>query len=572
MITWKIKRTNPLLVAKYAKALNINSILAKVLINRSIDLKTAQAILKDPVSLLDNGTKIYGALDAARCLADSIERKNYIHVFADYDVDGIMAGTVIKRFLSYWLDEDKIDVYFPSRSEGYGLSINYCNKLINKYSKTERTNVTVVTVDNGISKIEEVALLKDAGFTVIVTDHHEPDKKELPKADALCDAFIDRKTGTHLCGAAIIWKVCLIAERLLKQDTDFMESTMPYVALATVADVMPMVPENIALVNIGLELMNQYGYAKDIKTLIAACEIKHDATYKDLGWSIGPKINSCSRMNKIQLAIDLLSQNDDTEDIAERIINLDEKRKSLVIEAMKKANEQDYSNDGVCIFDSTGYTEGIAGIIAGRLAEQYNKPAIVIYKVTDGKYSGSVRSRFGLNIFQYLQEEEKIGNLLSCGGHAEAAGLSLYVDKLQDLKQSLNQKLNTVVSELQQKQDVNSIEIDACINLIDINNKTLQEINKLSYDSNATKEPLFCIKNVFVQSVKESSNNPNHLCFQLFDTTQIRLSSWGWNIADRYNELGKPQKIDVVGKMEYGFGKTSKKATLIIVDIRKAAD
>lgn len=567
-MNWNILKTNPLLACTYSKKLNVGTLLSKVLINRNINLEDANDILNCPDKLFEDPNLIYGADNVAQEIINNINSNNDIYIFADYDVDGLTSGYVMTDFLRS-ICNNKIEIYYPNRSEGYGLSIDFCQKLIDHY-KNKQNNVTVITVDNGITKIEEVKLLKQNNINVIITDHHEP-SNILPET-IICDAFINKNSnGKHLCGAAIAWKICyLIAEKLNK--LNLIEHYLPYIALATVADVMPITKENMAIISKGLKILNDKNYSSSLKFLANKLGLK-TITSKDLAWNIAPKINSCSRMDRLDIAEALFffddmikdKYNDVTiDDICLYIIELDEQRKSLVKKAIKEADSVNYNNDKVCIFDSSKYNSGIAGIIAGKLTEKYNKPAIVVTKDKDGMYKGSVRSVSGLNMYELLLKEKESNNIIDCGGHAEAAGLSFKENQINNLKSSLNLTIDDSIVEIE-----DSIDIDSCINLIDINNNNLYEINSIPYDKNNFKSPIFCLRMLDVIKTKTSSNNSNNICFTFKDRNNVVRNYWGWGIGEMYTNIGSPKQVDVIGRLDYGFGNNANKATFIIIDIKK---
>lgn len=561
---WNIIKTNPFLSYKYSKKLNISRILSNVLINRNVKINIAKNILYNNYKLIEEPEGIFGANTVKEAILDSIKNNSDIYIFADYDVDGLTSGYIMKDFLEN-ICSNHIEVYYPNRKEGYGLSTDFCYNLINKYKDKEK-NVTVITVDNGITKICETDILINNNIKVIITDHHEVLTDELPNTPYICDAFINPNSiGKHLCGASIVWKICyLIAEELEKPN--LINKYYPYIALATMADVMPMTPENSAIINIGLNMLNNNDYINNIKLLFNAIKPNTKITSKDLGWYIAPKINSCTRMDRLDVAQAFYEEKDinKLQNIIIDMIEIDSNRKKLVDKAIKETEKINFNKDKVCIFDSSKYTPGIAGIIAGRLTEKYKKPSIVIHKDNDGNYKGSVRSITGLNIVNVLSKEKDKNNIIDCGGHAEAAGLSLKENQVKDLKQSLNTTLDNCL--IEQEPNIN---IDGYINLTDITTDVLEEITKLPYDNNYFTYPTFCLTNLTVAKTKTSSKNKNNICFTIQDQNKVVRDYWGWGLGYKYEDIGSPKQIDIIGKIEYGFGNSSNKATFIVTDIRK---
>lgn len=565
---WKMKKYNPFDVMQYKNTLKTADILTKILINRRVKTSIARKILNDPYSLLENPSNVCGLDKAVDAIIKAISDKDEIWIFADYDVDGLTAGFIMNKFLSEYTSSD-IHLHYPERTDGYGLNKKFCDKLIER-KKASGKSITVITVDNGITAVDEVELLVRNNINVIITDHHEP-KEKLPQATALCDAFLDKDRkdgGHHLCGAAIAWKVCAMVDIKLNLNAGaLINNLMAYVALATSADVMPMVPENIAIINIGLQIINS-GQCDNLYMLLKHLGVKK-ATPKDLNWNIAPKINSCTRMNKLNLASAFFNSDGllNMNQIVMDILDIDSQRKQLVDEAIREAQKHDeeFINTNVCVFDASKYEKGIAGIIAGRLADKYNKPAIVLHEA-DGMMSGSMRSVNGINMLEVLANNN---DLINYGGHAEAAGLSLSEDKLDDFKTNLNKQVAEELKHIE-VQD-NSLLLDCSITLSDVNNSTLSDINKLPYDNMNFPAPVFAIRNLEVVGTKCSKNNPDNICFTLKDDSGYTLSFWGWGMASLYNKLNKPERISIAGKLDYGFGINTDKATFIIQDIKASA-
>ena len=242
---WKLHKPNKFKVSLYKKVfedIGLSKTMAKILLNRKIDMQTALKLFKKPEELSENPRKIFGAESVAKEIVNFLKQKKFFYVYADYDVDGMTSGYIITEYLRSL--NAKVEVIFPNRSEGYGINLQFCEKIIN------RPNAVVITVDNGITKVDEVRFLNENKIPVIVTDHHQPSEK-LPEC-LVCDAFADKESaGKHLCGAGIIWKVICLVDELLKSENYFFsakykspENFIPYVAIGTIGDIMPLTAEN----------------------------------------------------------------------------------------------------------------------------------------------------------------------------------------------------------------------------------------------------------------------------------------------------------------------------------------
>ena len=563
---WNIKNASPLKLAMYKNRLGVSQIMAKVLFNRAIDVDTAKQELEDPMALVELPSDIANAEKAARAILDLCGQGKQFIIFADYDVDGLTSGYIMTDFLVS-IGEDAI-VHYPQRSEGYGLSMDFVKEV------AEFPNAVVITVDNGITKVDEVQYLNEHNIPVIVTDHHEP-QAELPDC-VYCDPWTDENSaGHHLCGAAVAWKICMLMEDMAGKGN--IEKYLPHVALATIADVMPMVAENIALVRLGLEAING-GASKAIKVLMEMLDIK-TLTAGDIAWKIAPKLNSCGRMNQIDTAGELFFMEDaDTIDIKDQvrdIIECDDERTKYTKRAQKAIENMDYSNDYVCLFDASEFPAGIAGIIAGKITERFNKPSFVYTTYGKDVYPASARSIPALDFGLLLNTELTKGNILGWGGHAQACGVSLVADKLNDFRISMNQQIAELIAECGEEAEEPVLDIDAEIGIKDLNSKVLKEIEQLPYDKSTNPAPMFCMTGVKVKA-KQPYSNKNHLVLDCEDKNGNTITLVMWNSYDSYKALGEPSVMDFAGTIEtVGFpDRTTKRratdVTLRVKDMRAA--
>ena len=540
----KPKRSNPLLVNKYRHKLNISDIMAKILINRSITISQADALLNEPEKLLEKSSCICGAEDAAKKIAEAINVGKHIYVYADYDVDGITSGSLLERFFKS-LDID-IEVNFPERANGYGITTDYADYII----KHDRDNAFVIAADNGIAAIEPANILKSADIPFVILDHHEP-TDILPDASAICDAWIDNDNicGRHLCACGIVWKVCILINDMLEKGLDMM-SFLPLVAIGTIADVMPQYIENRAMVKIGLRIMGDTNFANEypnLAELISACDIPIDSiSAKDIAWSVAPKLNSCSRMGDVNAAVKIFSHTQNNDDII-NVMRYDKERKKLSDEAIEKASRSIDKKKPVIVFDATAYPSGIAGIIAGKISEQYDKPAIVCQdKLEDGSYSASCRNAAGIDVKELINYAAANGNAKGAAGHAEACGAEIYMDKLDGLYRDArkyidNQKAAGTVG-ISKDKDI--IETDAEIAFKDISQSLGKELTSIPYLQG--DEPLFCTPRVAVEAISPFKNK-EHLVLKMTDSNGINRYAVKWYGMEDYKGIGSPKEIILSG-------------------------
>ncbi|PTY93084.1 single-stranded-DNA-specific exonuclease RecJ [Heyndrickxia sporothermodurans] len=567
---WNVLDADQDLVREYMDKLNINEIMARVFINRGVDYETAHVLLNDPVRAIQDPKLLINVEQAAAEIIEAIENNAEVWVFADYDVDGITSGFVMTDFLRKTTNNN-VYVYYPDRENGYGLNMDFCKMMVQRKAEEGLEHMLVITVDNGTSCLEEVQFLKDNGIQIVVTDHHKP-KAVLPNCTVVNPHIDNDSVYHHLCGCATAFKTVQVIQDMVGMSKDYVSQYLFAVAFGTVADVMPMTPENVALVKLGLEQVNSKSCPKALKYFKGYIG-KKDLNANDIGWEVGPRLNACGRMGDIDKgAMLLFMDNDDSRtDIMDVIIEIEElnqERKSLTKKAEKEMEKIDYSQDYVCIFDASEYPGGIAGIIAGRMAEKYNKISLVMSG--NDVLVGSARAPQGFDLQVILGAELKKGNLLTFGGHEMAAGFSVHVDKIEDLKASLNQTLKVVYDELSTVEtEEPTLDIDCEIDLDCLNKIVYQSINEMPYDKNSFPSPVFALPNLKIVKWKTSKNNENNICFTVQDMNGKQMDIWAWRQGENFKALGEPEFIDLAGRVEQNFMNKSQ-YTLNVMDIRSS--
>lgn len=565
---WNIKKPNVLKVAAYKNRLGISSLFARVFLNRGIALDAADKLLHDPLALIEDPYEIVHAELAARTILQMLHQKKQFYVFADYDVDGITSGYIMTDFLRS-IGEAAM-AYYPERREGYGLSMAFAEAVVRE------ENAVVITVDNGITKVDEVAFLQAHGIPVIVTDHHEP-QAGLPDCPC-CDPHISETgAGSHLCGAGVAWKICMILEDLLHKGSS--EKYLPYVALGTVADVMPMTQENAAIVNLGLAAINR-GNSRTIHALMDALDIK-ELTAEDIAWKIAPKLNACGRMGDVHTAGDFFFLEDEPmEYIKDQILEIleaDDARQKATKSAQKAIEKLDYNGDMVCLFDASEYPAGIGGIIAGKIAERFGKPAFVYSDDGGDVVGGSARSAGGIDLSGLLENERRKGTIASWGGHALACGVTIYADRLDDFRMGMNQQISSLLEQGLLETKEPELAIDAEIGFGDFTTDVLNELEQMPYDKAVCPAPVFCMRGLHVRA-KQPYSNKNHLVLDCTDKNGAQFTLVEWNGYPAYEALGMPTVIDIAGTLStVGFhdrttGRKAQDVTIRIADMRATVD
>ena len=541
---------------KHSKEENL---IKRVLINRGYDKDIIDALLSTGYS---NELPVYDDLTNVKIGADIIESHiangSKIFIFGDYDSDGVnssyILGDAINNIIYNIESESTISIKLPERSEGYGLNLEWCKKII---AENEGEDVLVITVDNGIAQDKEVAYLLENNIDVLITDHHSPNG-HTPKNVFIIDAFLNNDSidNKGLCGAGVAFKLAMTL--LDRYDIDYRDDLyykyLIHVAIATITDSMPMTMENIKYVYNGVQLLKD-GYGSTAIDYYRTFNNNTDLVPKDLAFSLGPQINSCGRMNNTGLALDyLFADEDDVEDLYNAIVNTNDERKAKTKKALEIAEELvDYKSVAIAV--QLPEIEGIAGIIASNLSDKYNKCAIVFSKAND-VLIGSARSEGFINLLSVLKQIEAETNyIVKLGGHANACGITIKEKHFNDFKEQLNSKIEHIISSTpkEEKQHIEII-VDDIITVSDLNKDNCEEIRPLYFFTESN--PIFALKDITINKVKYSGNNPNNVQFTISDKTG-KFDFWTWGIGEQYKSLGEPKLVTLIGELDNKFGKPS---------------
>lgn len=424
-----------------AKELSLDPLTARILVNRDVrDAAAARAYLKGTLSDLPDPALLRDGEKAAELLAQALKAGRKIAVASDYDVDGVFAGQILKESLEALGAE--VRVFAPDRvTEGYGI-----NRRIVDDAAAFGAGL-IVTCDNGIAAEDAVAYAKERGLTVVVTDHHEVPEKDGKTVLPPADAVIDPKRPdcgypyAGICGAVVALKlVQLLARKLGRDEEALLREMMPYAAVATVADLMELREENRIIVREGLERLpgcRNRGLQALMRELGLADK---KLTPYHIGFIIGPCFNAAGRLETADLAQELLAETDDDRaaGIASRLIELNRKRQNLTEEGAAAADElvRERAADKVLVLHLPDLHESIAGIVAGRIKEKYNRPALVVTGRGDA-CKGSARSIAAYPLYEKMRECEDL--FTRFGGHALAAGFSLPEENIDILRKKLNE-------------------------------------------------------------------------------------------------------------------------------------
>lgn len=567
---WKFAEINIKKRNFYSYELGISQELATVFVNRGIDITTANKLVHHTYQIVQEPVPIKGMDTAVNFVLNCIKEKRPIHIFADYDCDGLTSGYIAESFFDNF-EGIAAKTYYPERIEKYGLSKMYCRQLIEQY-KEAPIKPLLITVDNGITKKSEVQMLREHDIQVLVTDHHLVDPNSLPEDCVILDPYMG-KTGHNLCGAAVIWNLCRAIENAIQVGNGFTDCLLYAAAIGTLADVMPLDEYNIALTTLGLYVMNSDQALPNIKVFRRLFGNDGSIDSDTISWTLAPMLNACGRMGDVNLGANFFFETD--EDTLISILNaikeLNESRKQIENQAVTDIQKNIVNDrDEVLCVIGDDYPVGIHGLIANKIMQKYNKPTFVLKSISDESiYIGSCRSNtIPLNIL--LKGEKEKGNILSFGGHAFAGGISIAKDKLDILVDDLNKRIRKMKKDGTFEQYLVDpvLNIDDELSLQDICNQKRSELNTYAYDKKKFKAPVWAFCNLSIDKLKASRNNPDNICFTVSDGEHT-LDIWGWNIRERYEELGEPDTIDIAGQLTSNFMRP-KQTTLRILDIRKS--
>lgn len=483
----------------------------------------------------------------------AIANKEKILVFGDYDADGVSSTTVLIKALEEL--GANCEYYIPNRfTEGYGP-----NEVAFR-AASENGYTVIITVDTGIASIHEANIAKQLGIDLIITDHHEP-QEELPDAFAIIHPKCSPDYPfQELAGVGVAFK---FAQVLLGY---FPKHLLEFVAIGTIADLVPLVDENRILAFYGLHALT-ISNNPGIKALKRVCKMEGNVSEEDIGFLIGPRINAVGRLQDADLAVQLLLTDDPdiALEIAEEIDSINDQRKKIVNDIIKEAEKEVQSSEethGVIIVAKEGWNEGVLGIVASKLVRKYDRPAIVLtIKPETGIVKGSARSIPAFDLFQNCM---KIRGLFThFGGHAQAAGMTFPLDNLPSVQEQLDTFIHEQLTEEDFKQE---LEISGALSMEDINEELVAEIEKLAPFGMNNPKPIFQLNEIPVDARKIGSAK-NHLKLQ-FKKDSMLLDGIGFNLGECYDHLSPKTAITVAGELGINEWNGNRKVQFLIQDMK----
>ena len=537
---WEIYKTNEEKVEELQKKYKLNRLLSTLLTNRGITeeneiekfLNPKRSDFYDPFGMPDMEKAVERILKA-------IENKEQIIIYGDYDVDGITSVTVLKSFL-----EERgiqVNVYIPNRlNEGYGLNKTAMEEI------AKQGNKLMITVDCGITAVEEVEYAKKFGIETIITDHHEP-AEELPKAIAVVDA--KRKDNKYECrnlaGVGVVFKLIQALSIKLKLDQKEYLKYLDIVCVGTISDIVPLTDENRVIVKLGLKLVEQTKNL-GLKEILQSCGyLKINST--TISFGVAPRINACGRMGHQEEALNLLLSKEEKEvkELTQKINEYNKIRqeieKNIYNEAIEQIEKERNDNKNTIVVFGKGWHHGVIGIVSSKITELYFKPSILLCE-EDGECKGSGRSIPGFDLHEALMECND--TIEKFGGHAMAVGININKEKVEEFKEEFEK----IAKEKEVDKIIPILNLDAEIKLDDVNKEMVDSLKELEPFGEANKMPIFAFRNLKIDSIRSLSDG-KHLKLSVKDNKNI-INAIGFNmgaLADTYR-IG--DRVDIAGNLE----------------------
>lgn len=546
-------------VEELVKKRHITNLLASILVNRGIiDGEKINVFLNPTRKDFYNPFLMPDMEIAVKRIVKAIENKEKIMIYGDYDADGITSITVLKKYLNEI--GLKTGEYIPNRlNEGYGLNKDAISKIYNDGYKL------MITVDCGISGLEEVDYANSLGMEIIITDHHEPAEK-LPEAIAVIDA--KRKDNKYpfnqLAGVGVVFKLIQAISTELKLEEKEYLKYLDLVCIGTISDIVPLVDENRVIAKLGLKLIEK---TKNIglKTLLNIADLrKIDSTAISFG--VAPRINACGRMGFQEEALQLFLTEDSGEatKIAKRLVQFNQERQAKekqIFEEVIEKIEKDNKDKKCIVLAEENWHHGVIGIVASKITEIYYKPSILICLEGD-KGKGSGRSVPGFDLYTALTKCSDY--IEKFGGHSMAIGITIKKENFEKLKEAIEKYAQeSNISDI-----MPIINIDKEINLKNINIEEVKSLELLEPFGEGNKMPLFLLRNLKIDSIRALSGG-KHLKLTLKQDNNI-VDAIGFNMGDLSKEYLLGDKVDVVGTIEINSFGNKENIQINLKDIRKA--
>lgn len=547
---------------RLADLCGIHPLVARLLLVRGYETpEQIRAFLQEDGGSRHDPYLLDGMREAVETIRRALQEEKHIRIYGDYDADGI-TSTALMTWLMRELGA-KFDTYIPHRvHEGYGLHREALDK-----AKQDGVDL-IITVDTGISAYEEAQYAEALGIELVITDHHEPPER-LPQAAAVINPKKPNCSYPfkQLAGVGVALK---LAQALMGEvPVRFIELA----AVGTIADLMPLIDENRAIVREGLAAMQRSSSA-GLRALFQVAGLEgREISAGHIGFAIGPRINASGRLTSADIALNLLITEDEQEayELAKELDELNRDRQRIVDETLEEALQMLMDRYGdeanlppVIIAAADHWNAGVIGIVAARLLERFYRPTLVFTSDPEtGLAKGSARSIHGFDIYRALTE---CADLLDhFGGHQAAAGMTLSAERLEELQE----RLNTLASEQLTEEDyIPLTEVDLRCGLADCTIELIEQLERLAPFGIGNRSPKLLIPQATVKEMRKIGKEGQHLKLLLSDQTGLVLDAVGFGYGHLQAHIAAQAKADVVGELQVNEWNGMRKPQLLIHDIR----
>ncbi|MBP3038011.1 single-stranded-DNA-specific exonuclease RecJ [Bacillaceae bacterium Marseille-Q3522] len=557
---WMIKKSDEEKKQKLVQQLNISPLVAGLLVNRGINSEeAARAFLFPEKQTFYDPFLLDGMERFVQRVKQAITEKEPILIFGDYDADGVTSTVIMLQTLQQL--GAVVDFYIPNRfTEGYGP-----NKAAFQHA-FEKGFRLIITVDTGIAALEEAAYAKELGIDLMITDHHEPGAV-LPQAYAIIHPKLPQSAYPfrELSGAGVAFKCAHALYGFVP------EQLLDIAVIGTVADLVSLQDENRLLVKKGLQKIRQTEHI-GLKALCKQAGINDLSLVNEetIGFIVAPRLNAAGRLDSADPAVQLLVSEEpqEAEMIAEEIDELNKRRQEIVKKITEEAMEEVEKHfpphdNAVLVIGKEGWNPGVIGIVASKLVEKYYRPVIILsYNHQKGLAKGSARSIAGFDIFQNLTKCKEL--LPHFGGHPMAAGMTLPLENVEELRR----RLHHFATELLSDEDFLPLTyLDETVPLKEIDLKALEELNMLAPYGTDNPKPLVMIDHAQIASMRRIGADNTHLKVTL-EQEGFTLNGVGFGLGPLYQQIAPGSPLSVIGELAINEWNNVRSPQLFVKDIK----
>lgn len=557
---WILKEFDKNRVVEISKTFKISPLTAIILYNRGVrEDDDIREFLERDLGRMHDPFLMKDMDKATERIYQAKENNEKITIYGDYDVDGITSIAILYKYLKNMGIE--VDYYVPDRMvEGYGVNRDALDKI------HEGGTSLIITVDTGITAVEEAEYAKSIGLDFIVTDHHEC-KEKIPEVYAAIDP--KRKDCPYpfksLAGVGVVFKLIQALDKDNSPE-NLMDEYADLMCLGTVADISPLIDENRVIVTEGLK---RFKTTKNIglKALIDVSTNGKAITTSTIGYTIAPRINASGRLGCASTSVELFLTEDEKKaaELADSLCHENTLRQQTEQKMFKEALEYieqhpEIKNDDILVIPHENWHHGIVGIVSSKITEKYYKPSI-LFAVDGGSAKGSGRSVSGFNLFGALEHSSDL--LEKFGGHELAAGLTIKAENIEPFRKAINEYAKGKIEEATL---IPTISLDAQIKVTYITIDTVHDINRLQPFGVNNPTPAFAVRNIKIHRISVMSEG-KHLRMTLFKDGKY-VDAVGFGMGDYYSMFKEGDFIDVAFALDINDYKGFQNVQMILKDMR----